>query len=75
MLNVVMLRLHNVVMLSVVGTPWALYCRSVSDEDKTFYNVDTRKFLSVCVPVVVFFGPFGSFLSSHFHRQVLVKSL
>lgn len=29
------------------------------------------EFLAVCVPVVVFFGPFGSFLSSHFHRQVL----
>ncbi len=29
------------------------------------------KFLAVCVPIVVFFAPFGSFLSSHFHRQVL----
>lgn len=28
-------------------------------------------YLAVCVPVVVFFAPFGSFLSSHFHRQVL----
>ena len=28
-------------------------------------------FLAVCVPIVVFFAPFGSFLSSHFHRQVL----
>lgn len=29
------------------------------------------KFLAVTVPVVVFFAPFGSFLGSHFHRQVL----
>ena len=29
------------------------------------------RYLAVCVPVVVFFGPFGSFLSSHFHRKVL----
>merc|ERR1719468_10704 len=29
------------------------------------------KFLAVCVPIVVFFAPFGSFMSSHFHRQVL----
>ena len=28
-------------------------------------------YLAVCVPIVVFFAPFGSFLSSHFHRQVL----
>ena len=29
------------------------------------------KFLAVCVPIVVFFAPFGSMLSSHLHRQVL----
>ena len=28
-------------------------------------------YFAVCVPIVVFFAPFGSFLSSHFHRQVL----
>ena len=28
-------------------------------------------YLKVCVPIVVFFAPFGSILSSHFHRQVL----
>ena len=32
---------------------------------------DSWKYLAVCVPIVVFFAPFGSFLSSHFHRQVL----
>lgn len=32
---------------------------------------DAWKYLAVCVPIVVFFAPFGSFLSSHFHRQVL----
>lgn len=31
------------------------------------------KYLAVCVPIVVFFAPFGSFLSSHFHRQVLAS--
>ena len=30
-------------------------------------------YLAVCVPIVVFFAPFGSFLSSHFHRQVLAS--
>ena len=29
------------------------------------------KFFACCVPVCVLFGPIGSFLSSHFHRQVL----
>ena len=28
-------------------------------------------YLTVCVPIVVFFAPMGSILSSHFHRQVL----
>ena len=28
-------------------------------------------YLAVCVPIVVFFAPFGSIVSSHFHRQVL----
>ena len=28
-------------------------------------------YLAVCVPVVVVFAPLGSFLASHFHRQVL----
>ena len=30
-------------------------------------------FLQVCVPVVVVFAPLGSFLASHFHRQVLAS--
>merc|ERR1712001_729944 len=29
------------------------------------------KFLAVCVPIVVFFAPYGSIIASHFHRQVL----
>ncbi len=29
--------------------------------------------LKVCVPVVVFFAPFGSFMASHFHRLVLAS--
>jgi hypothetical protein len=32
---------------------------------------DAWDYLAVCVPIVVFFAPFGSILSSHFHRQVL----
>jgi len=34
-------------------------------------ELESWKYLSVCVPIVVFFAPFGSYLSSHFHRQVL----
>jgi len=30
-------------------------------------------YLSVVVPIVVFFGPLGAFLSSHCHRQVLAS--
>jgi hypothetical protein len=30
-------------------------------------------YLSVVVPIVVFFGPVGAFLSSHCHRQVLAS--
>ena len=32
---------------------------------------DAWNYLAVCVPIVVFFAPFGSIVSSHFHRQVL----
>jgi hypothetical protein len=32
---------------------------------------DAWSYFAVCVPIVVFFAPFGSILSSHFHRQVL----
>jgi hypothetical protein len=38
---------------------------------ETGAEIESWHYLAVCVPVVVFFGPFGSFLSSHFHRQVL----
>ena len=34
-------------------------------------ELESWRFLAVCAPIVVFFAPFGSFLSSHFHRQVL----
>ena len=36
-------------------------------------NPEAWNYLAVCVPIVVFFAPFGSFLSSHFHRQVLAS--
>ncbi len=34
-------------------------------------EVESWRYLAVCVPIVVFFAPFGSYVSSHFHRQVL----
>lgn len=34
-------------------------------------ELESWRYLAVCVPVVVLFGPLGSFLASHFHRQVL----
>ena len=34
-------------------------------------EVESWKYLAVCVPIVVFFAPLGSYVSSHFHRQVL----
>jgi hypothetical protein len=36
-------------------------------------EVESLKYLAVCVPIVVFFAPFGSFVSSHFHRKVLAS--
>ena len=36
-------------------------------------EVDSWNYLAVCVPIVVLFAPFGSFMSSHFHRQVLAS--
>lgn len=38
---------------------------------ETGCEVEAWNFLAVCVPIVVFFAPFGSMLSSHLHRQVL----
>ena len=38
---------------------------------ETGCELEAWKFLAVCVPIVVFFAPFGSMLSSHLHRQVL----
>jgi hypothetical protein len=34
-------------------------------------EAESWNYLAVCVPIVVLFGPLGSFLASHFHRQVL----
>jgi hypothetical protein len=34
-------------------------------------EIESWRYLAVCVPIVVFFAPFGSYVSSHFHRQVL----
>lgn len=49
---------------SMVGT----YCRAVWYGDVTDLAVE---YLKVTVPVAVTMAPFGSFLGSHFHRQVL----
>ena len=34
-------------------------------------ELESWNYLAVCVPIVVIFAPFGSFMSSFFHRQVL----
>jgi len=36
-------------------------------------TVQAWTYLIVCIPIVVFFAPVGSFLSSYFHRQVLAS--
>ena len=38
---------------------------------ETGVEPEAWNYLAVCVPIVVFFAPFGSIVSSHFHRQVL----
>ncbi|XP_023326494.1 uncharacterized protein LOC111699913 [Eurytemora carolleeae] len=49
---------------SLVGCYWKTFMMGGLEED-------AWGFLKVCAPVVVIFAPLGSFLSSHFHRQVL----
>lgn len=53
---------------SMVG----MYCRAV-----WYTNVSelTFEYLKVTIPVAVTMAPFGSFLGSHFHRQVLACSV
>ena len=34
-------------------------------------DIAAWKYLAVVVPIIVFFAPLGSLLSSYFHRQVL----
>jgi hypothetical protein len=34
-------------------------------------ELESWKYMAVCVPIVVLCAPFGSYISSHFHRQVL----
>eukprot|EP00095_Tigriopus_kingsejongensis_P010878 maker-scaffold86_size395752-snap-gene-1.13 protein:Tk10878 transcript:maker-scaffold86_size395752-snap-gene-1.13-mRNA-1 annotation:"Protein C15A11.4" len=57
------------VVLMAINTCVGFYWRHLMTE--TGVEPEAWKFLAVCVPIVVFFAPFGSFLSSHFHRQVL----
>jgi hypothetical protein len=45
------------------GTFWRQFMTTGGAE------VDSWHYLAVCVPIVVLFAPFGSFMSSHFHRQ------
>ena len=51
--------------LLCLGFYWRQFMTYTGAEPEAWNN------LAVVVPIVVFFGPFGSFLSSHFHRQVL----
>eukprot|EP00095_Tigriopus_kingsejongensis_P010879 maker-scaffold86_size395752-snap-gene-1.12 protein:Tk10879 transcript:maker-scaffold86_size395752-snap-gene-1.12-mRNA-1 annotation:"hypothetical protein Y032_0347g3155" len=57
------------VVLMAINTCVGFYWRHLMTE--TGVEPEAWKFLAVSVPIVVFFAPFGSFLSSHFHRQVL----
>jgi hypothetical protein len=50
---------------SVSGFYWRQFMTDTGAEPEAW------NYLAVVVPIVVFFGPFGSFVSSHFHRQVL----
>ncbi|XP_059097364.1 uncharacterized protein LOC131891741 isoform X2 [Tigriopus californicus] len=57
------------VILMAINTCVGFYWRQLMTE--TGVEPEAWKFFAVCVPFVVFFAPFGSFISSHFHRQVL----
>lgn len=57
------------VVLMAFNTCFGFFWRHLMSEFGT--DPEAWKYLACCVPVVVFFGPLGSFLSSHFHRQVL----
>lgn len=57
------------VVLMAINTCVGFYWRALMTD--TGCEPEAWNYLAVCVPIVVFFAPFGSFLSSHFHRQVL----
>jgi len=57
------------VVLMAINTCIGFFWRQLMTE--TGCEPEAWKFLAVCVPIVVFFAPFGSMLSSHLHRQVL----
>jgi hypothetical protein len=48
-----------------VGLFWRQFMTDTGAEPEAW------KYLAVVVPIVVFFGPVGAFLSSYCHRQVL----
>merc|ERR1712038_250794 len=57
------------VVLMAINTCIGFFWRQLMTE--TGAEPEAWKFLAVCVPIVVFFAPFGSIIASHFHRQVL----
>ena len=50
---------------SLQGLFWRQFMTDTGAEPEAW------KYLAVVVPIVVFFGPLGAFLSSYCHRQVL----
>ncbi|XP_040566743.1 uncharacterized protein [Lepeophtheirus salmonis] len=57
------------IVLMAINTCVGFFWRELMSKD----GIDTEawEYFAVCVPIVVVCAPFGSFLSSHFHRQVL----
>jgi len=56
------------IVLMAINTSIGFFWRGLMDGD---IHDDAWAYFTVCVPIVVFFAPVGSFLSSYFHRQVL----
>eukprot|EP00096_Caligus_rogercresseyi_P007826 TRINITY_DN25920_c0_g1_i1.p1 TRINITY_DN25920_c0_g1~~TRINITY_DN25920_c0_g1_i1.p1 ORF type:complete len:393 (+),score=47.24 TRINITY_DN25920_c0_g1_i1:118-1296(+) len=57
------------IVLMAINTCVGFFWRALISEDGI--EEAAWEYVAVCVPIVVICAPFGSFLSSHFHRQVL----